>query len=233
MAPPFFAEFRALVGRTEPWRVDGGFGKIECWRVKGWRSRGDADLDQGDGEDDDQQRPADGGGETEITGLDALFVEVFDDGQAAESWAGALEEDVGELEELERGDDADQEKEDQHGADAGEGDVAELGEGVGAVDFGGFVEFAIDRLQGGEPVDHGVADGYPEAGEDDGGHREIWRGTPVGFCADHGDGADEAVEQAVAGGEDEIGQDGKKNLAADRSRRRRSGRDCGIAPGGC
>src|ERR1051326_2314174 len=119
----------------------------------------EAELEQGEGADDQNQSPAYGGGVADVAGFEAGLEKIHDNRQGGVVGAGALEEDVGELEELEGADGADQDHEDQDGADAGDGDVPETGPVAGAVHLGGFVEVLIDRLEGGEEVDHAVADG--------------------------------------------------------------------------
>ena len=94
---------------------------------------------EGDDQQDRDEHPADGGGVTEVAGVESDDEEVHYDGQTAAIGSGALEEDEGKLEELKSADHADEDHKDQHGANAGEGDVEESIPRSGAVDFGGFV----------------------------------------------------------------------------------------------
>ena len=115
--------------------------------------------DGGEGGDDQEQHPGEGGGVAHAEIGEGLVVEIDgEEEQAIERGAGAAGNDEGAREALEGLDHLQDQVEEDDRGEQGHGDGEEFAHRAGGVDLGGFVELLRNGAQAGEEDQHGRAE---------------------------------------------------------------------------
>lgn len=175
-------------------------------------ARGRLEDEQGGRHDDEEQDPGHGGGVRHLEVLEGVLVEV--QGVEARSvQRPAPGHDEGLRENLEAVDQADDEIEEDHGRQHGQGHVAHPRPGAGPVDHGRFVELDGDILQPGQEDDQRAADG-PHPHDDERRFGQFRHRQPAGTV--NAEEIQQGVDQPVFRVEDPQPEDGRGHHGHDR-----------------
>jgi len=164
----------------------------------------EADLDEGDGDDEGTDEEAEGGGIAVALLGDADIVKAEHEGFGSASRA-APSEHIGLVEHIEEADGSDDGEEEDDRAEEGQSDAPENLPAISAVDHSGLIDFGFDALEAAEEEEDIVADAAPVGEEDDDGFSSPGRAAEP-FDGGEADGSEGLVDPAE-GVIEELGED--------------------------